>query len=99
VILTTPLPDCTPLSKTTPLGPKLLPPPPKPPVELVPPPPPSVVAKPSPGWPTVPPPEAARNRLNEATWHEAWEKGRSMTLDQAVSYALEGVRDRKIKQG
>ena len=47
----------------------------------------------------MPPPEAARNRLNEATWHEAWEKGRSMTLDQAVSYALEGVRDRKIKQG
>ena len=43
--------------------------------------------------------EAAHNRLNEATWHEAWEKGRSMTLDQAVSYALEGVRDRAIKQG
>jgi tetratricopeptide (TPR) repeat protein len=33
--------------------------------------------------------DAARPRLEEATWREEWEKGRSMTLDQAVEYALE----------
>jgi len=33
--------------------------------------------------------DAARPRLDEATWREEWEKGRSMTLDQAVEYALE----------
>ena len=32
--------------------------------------------------------EAARARLEEAVWREEWEKGRSMTLDQAVEYAL-----------
>jgi predicted ATPase/Tfp pilus assembly protein PilF len=32
--------------------------------------------------------DAARPRLEEATWREEWEKGRSMTLDQAVEYAL-----------
>src|SRR5215212_233131 len=37
---------------------------------------------------------AARTRLGEAAWHEEWEKGRSMTLDQAVGYALEGIRGR-----
>jgi hypothetical protein len=33
--------------------------------------------------------DAARTRLEEATWRKEWEKGRSMTLDQAVDYALE----------
>src|SRR5215203_2125290 len=33
--------------------------------------------------------DAARPRLDEATWREEWEKGRFMTLDQAVEYALE----------
>ena len=37
---------------------------------------------------------AARTRLEEAAWHEEWEKGRSMTLDQAVGYTLEGIRGR-----
>jgi ATP/maltotriose-dependent transcriptional regulator MalT len=34
--------------------------------------------------------EGARTRLDEAIWREEWEKGRSMTLDQAVGYALQG---------
>ncbi len=38
--------------------------------------------------------DAARTRLEEATWREEWEKGRSMTLDQAVGYALEGGGDK-----
>jgi ATP/maltotriose-dependent transcriptional regulator MalT len=38
--------------------------------------------------------DAARTRLDEATWREEWEKGRSMTLDQAVSYALEASGER-----
>jgi predicted ATPase/class 3 adenylate cyclase len=33
--------------------------------------------------------DAARTRLEQATWREEWEKGRSMTLDQAVDYALD----------
>ena len=33
--------------------------------------------------------EAARTRLDASIWREEWEKGRSMTLDQAVEYALE----------
>ena len=32
--------------------------------------------------------EAARTRLDEAVWQEEWEKGRSMTLDQVVEFAL-----------
>ena len=43
--------------------------------------------------------DAARTRLEEATWREEWEKGRSMNLDQAVGYALEGGGDCAIKQG
>jgi hypothetical protein len=43
--------------------------------------------------------DAARSRLEEAAWQEEWKKGRSMTLDQAVGYALEDVRDRARKQG
>ena len=41
--------------------------------------------------------EAARSRLEEAAWQEEWEKGRSMTLDQAVSYALEATGERAIE--
>ncbi len=43
--------------------------------------------------------DAARTRLEEAAWQEEWEKGKSMTLDQAVGYALEGVGDRAVEQG
>src|SRR5215211_2507768 len=43
--------------------------------------------------------DAARSLLDEATWHEEREKGRSMTLDQAVSYALEGVSASAAEQG
>ena len=31
---------------------------------------------------------AARSRLDEPSWQEAWAQGRAMTLDEAVSYAL-----------
>jgi hypothetical protein len=27
--------------------------------------------------------------MGEGAWEEAWRKGRAMTLDEAVSYALE----------
>jgi predicted ATPase/class 3 adenylate cyclase len=33
--------------------------------------------------------EAARTRLDRAAWEEEWERGRSMSLDQTVDYALE----------
>jgi predicted ATPase/class 3 adenylate cyclase len=33
--------------------------------------------------------DAASTRLDAGIWREEWEKGRSMTLDQAVDYALE----------
>jgi non-specific serine/threonine protein kinase len=33
---------------------------------------------------------AARSRMDEAEWTEAREEGRAMTLDEAISYALEG---------
>ena len=36
---------------------------------------------------------AARDRLDEAAWNEEWERGRSMTLDQVVDYALDGVAE------
>jgi tetratricopeptide (TPR) repeat protein len=32
---------------------------------------------------------AARSQLDEAAWQEAWAEGRAMTLEQAISYALE----------
>ena len=38
--------------------------------------------------------DAARTRLDRAAWEEEWERGRSMTLDQTVYYALEGAGDR-----
>ena len=43
--------------------------------------------------------EAARTRLDEAAWEEEWERGKSMTLDQTVDYALEGSGDRAMEQG
>jgi hypothetical protein len=42
--------------------------------------------------------DAARSRLGEAVWQLEWEKGRSMTLDQAVGYALEGSEERAMEQ-
>ena len=33
---------------------------------------------------------AARSRMEGADWSEACREGRAMTLDEAVSYALEG---------
>ena len=32
---------------------------------------------------------AVRSGMGEEAWEEAWRKGRAMTLDEAVSYALE----------
>jgi hypothetical protein len=32
----------------------------------------------------------ARSRLGEGSWQEALAEGRAMTLDEAISYALEG---------
>jgi non-specific serine/threonine protein kinase len=32
---------------------------------------------------------AVRSSMGEEAWEEAWRKGRVMTLDEAVSYALE----------
>src|SRR5919112_747508 len=43
--------------------------------------------------------EAARTRLDGAAWEEEWERGRLMSLDQTVSYALEGVGGRAMEQG
>jgi predicted ATPase len=36
---------------------------------------------------------AARSGMGEEAWEEAWRKGRAMTLDEAISYALEGEED------
>jgi hypothetical protein len=33
---------------------------------------------------------AVRSGMGEEAWQEAWREGRAMTLDGAVSYALEG---------
>ena len=35
---------------------------------------------------------SARTQLDEATWQEAWAKGRVMSPEQAIAYALEGTR-------
>jgi hypothetical protein len=43
--------------------------------------------------------DAARTRLDEADWTMAWEEGRAMTLDQAVTYALEDSGERAREQG
>jgi len=42
--------------------------------------------------------DAARSPLEEAVWQEEWEKGRSMTLDQAVGYALDVSEERAMEQ-
>jgi tetratricopeptide (TPR) repeat protein len=34
-----------------------------------------------------------RSGLGEEAWEEAWRKGRAMTLEEAVSYALEGEEE------
>ena len=36
---------------------------------------------------------AVRSGMGEEAWEEAWRKGRAMTLDEAVSYALEGEEE------
>ena len=36
---------------------------------------------------------AVRSGMGEEAWEEAWRKGRTMTLDEAVSYALEGEEE------
>ena len=43
--------------------------------------------------------EAACPRLDAGIWREEWEKGRSMTLDQAVGYALQGSGERAMERG
>jgi hypothetical protein len=32
---------------------------------------------------------ATRSRLEETAWQEAWKEGRAMTIEEAISYALE----------
>ena len=34
--------------------------------------------------------DAVRTGMGEEVWEQAWRKGRAMTLEEAVSYALEG---------
>jgi hypothetical protein len=36
---------------------------------------------------------AVRTGMGEEVWEEAWRKGRTMTLDEAVSYALAGEEE------
>jgi predicted ATPase/class 3 adenylate cyclase len=43
--------------------------------------------------------DAARTRLDEAAWEEEWKRGKSMTLNQTVDYALEDLGDRANEQG
>ena len=33
--------------------------------------------------------EGARSQLDVTSWQEAWAQGRAMTLEEAISYALE----------
>jgi non-specific serine/threonine protein kinase len=35
----------------------------------------------------------ARSEVEEETWERAWEEGRAMNLDEAISYALEGTEE------
>jgi len=37
---------------------------------------------------------AVRSGMGEQAWEEAWRKGRAMTLEEAVAYALEENGDR-----
>ena len=34
-----------------------------------------------------------RRKLDEAAWQAAWAEGRTMTLEQAIAYALEETQD------
>jgi hypothetical protein len=34
-----------------------------------------------------------RSGMGEEVWEEAWRKGRAMTQDEAVSYALEEIKN------
>jgi len=43
--------------------------------------------------------EAAHTRLDRAAWEREWERGKSMTLDQTVHYALEDSAERTMEQG
>ena len=36
---------------------------------------------------------AVRSGMGEEGWEEAWRRGRAMTLDEAVSYALQGEEE------
>jgi predicted ATPase/class 3 adenylate cyclase len=36
----------------------------------------------------------ARSQVEEEAWERAWEEGRAMNLDEAISYALEDARER-----
>ena len=36
---------------------------------------------------------ALRHRLGESTWAAAWDEGWTMTLEQAIAYALEETTD------
>jgi hypothetical protein len=36
---------------------------------------------------------AVRSGMGEEAWEEAWRKGRAMTLEEAVSYALDGEEE------
>jgi non-specific serine/threonine protein kinase len=36
---------------------------------------------------------AARSRLGEEAWTQAWQEGRAMTPEQAVEYALSGAEE------
>ena len=35
----------------------------------------------------------ARSQVEEEAWERAWEEGRTMNLDEAISYALEGTEE------
>ncbi len=37
--------------------------------------------------------DAARTRLDEATWREGWEEERAMPLEDAIAYALESAEE------
>lgn len=39
------------------------------------------------------PVETARSEVEVEAWERAWEEGRTMNLDEAISYALEGTEE------
>ncbi len=40
------------------------------------------------------PKASARSEVEEEAWERAWEEGRTMDLDEAISYALEDAEGR-----